>query len=125
VAVEARVDESQLSIVLAPLFAPLTPEVERRLIRTVVDRFEQERLEFEGPESFGTAAGPARSLRWSLWTEARLAFVFIPVCGERITLMAIVYSQRAEVMSEARRWLQSLRFDVASPACRFALEDGP
>jgi hypothetical protein len=126
--VRAR-NAARLSFVLVPLFAPLTPEVEQRLVWTVVDtfHFEGDWPAFEGGESFDTDAGPARALRWSLRPQGMgtLAIVFIPVCEGKITLLALALGPQFDDMRAARRWLQSLRFDDASPACRFAREDGP
>jgi hypothetical protein len=123
-AAEAR-DGSRLGLVLIlPLFAPLTREVEQRMVSTVLPPLVSYRPAFEGPESFVTGAGPARAFRLSMLPWERVAIVFVPVCEGKMTLVALADGQ-FDVMSEAQRWLQSLRFDDASPACRFAGEDGP
>ena len=62
-------------------------------------------------------------IRWSRGQGTNAVMVLVPVCGRRITIGIAAAGGGPAVWEDAQRIAKRLRFDDASPACKFVTQD--
>jgi hypothetical protein len=116
-----------LRLNVSAVMSAWTPALEQRMAWEMMGADEAAGLlvVYLGDAAIATGAGPGRALRWSRGEGTGAALVLVPVCSGKITLVMAAGGGGPRVWEEIQRVARRLRFDSASPACRFATEDGP
>jgi hypothetical protein len=127
IALEESYGMTELRLTVIAVMSAWTPDLEQRMAWDLVGGVEEAGVPmvYLGEMAIATGAGPARALRWSRGEGTNAALVLVPVCGGKITLAITAGGGGSSVWDDIQRVGRRLRFNDASPSCRFATEDAP
>jgi hypothetical protein len=118
---------SEVHLTVTAFLTSWTPELEDHLAWDFMGAVEEAQVPivFLGETDVATGVGPGRALRWSRGQGTNAVMMLVPVCGRRITIGITTSGGGPGVWEDAQRIAKRLRFNEASPACRFVTEDAP
>jgi hypothetical protein len=127
ISIEEAYGMTALRLTIVAVMSAWMPDLEQRMAWDLVGAVEEAGVPivYMGEMAIATGAGPARALRWSRGEGTNAALVLVPVCDGKITLAITAGGGGPQVWDDIQRVGRRLRFNEASPACRFAREDAP
>jgi hypothetical protein len=118
---------SVVRLTVDALLTSWTPELEARIAWDVMGAEEDAGVPiiYLGETGVATGVGPGRALRWSRGQGTNAVLLRVPVCGGKITLVIRAAGGGPGMWDDVQRVARRLRFDGASPACKFVTDDLP
>ncbi|HEX3771370.1 MAG TPA: hypothetical protein VHV30_10915 [Polyangiaceae bacterium] len=125
VAIGEEFGTSTLEIRIFALMTRPTPDLVQRVSIDIVGGFEgtHRSIYFVGETPLVTRAGPGVSRRWYGRSGTDEMIIFVPVCDNRITIVAHARGDGPGLWPEAKRALRGMQFDVGSRACKAVADD--
>jgi hypothetical protein len=122
---EQYVGISEVHITVTAFLTSWTPQLEDHFAWQFMGAVEgaQVPIVFLGETDVTTNLGGGRALRWSRGQGTNAVMLLVPVCGRRITIGIAASGGGPAVWEDAQRIAKRLRFDDASPACKFVTQD--